>query len=233
MYRLLISCLLAATCALGLAGCSGDSGPDLTPAQVAHRLQTAKKRLDSSGSVRLTLSTDHLPKGVSGVKHAAGVATHAPAFRGTITLAATGLFDGQDVDVVSVGGQVYAQTPFSTSFIRVDPADFDAPDPAALMSTDTGLSTLLTSATHLSAEDQQRVGKDVVSTFAGSVPGASVARIFPSASSARPFHATFVVDNENRVRGVTVTGPFYRDRPPVTYHVGLFSSEEPVAISAP
>lgn len=234
MHRLLIICLLAGLTGLGATACTGDdveSGAG--PEQVADRLQAAKRLLDQAGSIRLTLRTDRLPEGVNGITKAAGVATHAPAFRGTITVAAPGLFDGQSVDVVAVDGVVYAQTPFSSSFIRVDPADFNAPDPATLMQSDRGLSTLLTEATDLAEADQRRDGKDIVSTYTGSVPGTAVAGIFPSASGDRPFDVTFTVDQDARLRGAQVTGPFYRGRPAVTYHLGVFPSAQQVEITAP
>ncbi len=139
MHRLLTFCLLVALTGLSATACTGgDDEPGASPAQVAERLQAAKRLLDQAGSIRLTLRTDRLPEGVNGITKAAGVATHAPAFRGTITVAASGLFDGQSVDVVAVDGRVYAQTPFSSSFIRVDPTDFNAPDPATLMQADRG-----------------------------------------------------------------------------------------------
>jgi lipoprotein LprG len=233
VHRLLIICLLAALTGFGATACTGDDEPGASPAQVADRLQAAKRLLDQAGSIRLTLRSDRLPEGVNGITKAAGVATHAPAFRGTITVAAAGLFDGQSVDVVAVDGVVYAQTPFSSSFIRVDPADFSAPDPATLMQPGRGLSTLLTEATDLAEADQRRDGKDIVSTYTGSVPGSAVARIFPSASSERPFDVTFTVDQDDRLHGARVTGPFYRGRPAVTYRVGVFPSDQRVEITAP
>jgi lipoprotein LprG len=174
-----------------------------------------------------------LPEGVNGITEAAGVATHAPAFRGTITLTGSGLFDGQSVDVVAVGGAVYAQTPFSSSFIRVQPDDFDAPDPATLMAADTGLSALLTAAGELAETDRRREGKDVVSRYTGRVPGSAVRRIFPSASANRSFAVTFTVDDSDRLRGAEITGPFYRGSPPVSYRVGVFPSDQSVEITPP
>jgi lipoprotein LprG len=235
VHRTLTRCLV--TLLLGLlvmvaTGCTG-GGPETTPAQIAHRLDAAKRALDRSASIRLTLRTDGLPAGVDGITKVAGVASHAPAFRGTIMLAGGGFLDGQSVDVVAIGGDVYAKTPFSSSFIRVDPADFDAPDPSSLMRADGGLSTLLAEATQLSETGQRRQGDLVVSTYSGSVPGASVARIFPSASPDRPFEATFSVDDDDQLHGAELTGPFYRGKPAVTYHLGVVGSDEPVKITRP
>lgn len=230
--RLLTCCLLSVVVGLGASACTGgDSGA--SSEELAGRLAAAKQDLDRAASVDLSLHTNRLPQGVDGVTDAKGVATHDPAFEGTITIAATGLFDGQTVEVVAVGGDVFAQTPFSSSFIRVDPADFNAPDPAALMDPDTGLSTLLSEATDLSQAGEERQGDQVLTSISGTVPGAAVGRIFPSAATEEPFDVTFFLDGDDRLRRAEVTGPFYAGAPPVTYDITVEPSDEPVEITAP
>lgn len=231
MRRLLIPSLVALLAGLGTTACTG--GDDESARTLRDRLGAAKRTLDQAASIDLTLSTERLPAGVDGITEADGVATHAPAFRGKITIAAGGLFDGQTVDVVAVGGDVYAQTPFSSAFIRVDAADFNAPDPARLMDTDTGLSTLLTATTRLSEGGQQREGGRVLTSLTGRVPGAAVARVFPSASARRPFDVTFWLDGDDRLHHAEVAGPFYAGAPPVTYDLAVQASDEPVEITAP
>jgi lipoprotein LprG len=224
----LLAGLVAVLLAAGCTGGSGDSA-----AALGDRLSAAKHTLDQAASIDLTLRTERLPRGVDGITEAAGVATHAPAFRGQITVAAGGLFDGQQVEVVAVDGDVYAQTPFSSSYLRVDPADFNAPDPATLLDPDTGLSTLLSEATDLSEAGQERAGEDVLTAVEGTVPGSVVARVYPSASQSRPFEVTFWLDDSDRLRRAAVTGPFYAGSPPVTYHLTVLASDEPVKITAP
>ena len=58
-------------------------------------LAAAADTLAATSGVDLTLSTDDLPEGVSGITEADGIATNAPAFEGTITV----IFAGQSVDV--------------------------------------------------------------------------------------------------------------------------------------
>jgi lipoprotein LprG len=225
--------LCAAVLASGVvSGCTGNGSAESAQA-LGERLRTAKQTLDQAASIDLTLRAERLPPQVDGIREAAGVATHTPAFRGRITIAASGLFDGQTVQVVAVGGRVYAQTPFSSSFIRVDPADFNAPDPAALMSADTGLSTLLTQARGLSSGGEERDGEQVLTSVSGEVPGEAVARTFPSAAAARPFDATFWVDGDDRLRRAELTGPFYSGSPPVTYELTLEASDRRVEITPP
>jgi lipoprotein LprG len=220
-----LAVLLALTL-MAVSGCTGGSGE--SAAVLGERLRSAKQALDHAASIDLRLRADRLPAGVSGISEASGVATHAPAFRGRITLAGTGLLDGQSVAVVAVGGQVYAQTPFSSSFIRVDPAAFDAPDPARLMDPGSGLSTLLTSASGLSS-----AGEEVLTAVAGRVPAAAVARVFPSATGGRPFEATFWLDGGDRLRRAEVTGRFYGGSPPVTYDIEVQASDRRLRIDAP
>jgi len=213
-----------------LAGCSGgsDSG-----APLPQRLAAAKRTLDRAASIDLTLRAQRLPASVSGIRQASGVATHAPAFRGTITIAASGLLDGQTVSVVAVDDRVYARMPFTSSYVEVDPADFNAPDPAGLMDARTGLSALLSAATDLSAAGEERQGDDVLTAVSGKVPGATVTGVFPSASPRRPFDATFWLDGDDRLRRAEVTGPFYGDGPAVTYEILVTASDEPVQITPP
>jgi lipoprotein LprG len=213
-----------------LGACSGGAS-DATP--LPERLTSAKRSLDKAASIDLTLRAQRLPAGVAGIRQATGVATHSPAFRGKITIAATGLLDGQTVSVVAVGGRVYAQMPFTSSYIEVDPSDFNAPDPARLMDARTGLSTLLSSASDTSVTGQEREGDEVLTAVSGTVPGDTVARIFPSASAQQPFDATFWLDGDDRLRRAAVSGPFYGDSPAVTYEIQVRASDKQVQITAP
>jgi len=228
--RALVTALSALAVLTVLAGCTGGSG-DETP--VPERLAAAKRSLDGAASIDLTLRAPRLPGGVAGIRQASGVVTHAPAFRGSITIAADGLLDGQTVSVVAVENRVFAQMPFTSSFIEVDPAEFNAPDPARLMDARSGLSTLLSTATDPSVTGEERDGDQVLTAVSAKVPGDTVAGIFPSASARRPFDATFWLDGDDRLRRAEVTGPFYADAPAVTYEIRLQASDKPVQITPP
>ena len=91
--------------------------------------------------MQLSLSSEDLPEGMTGLKAAEGVGTHAPAFDGTITVVLAGT--DFEVPVVAVDGTVYAQIPLTPGWSDVDPAEYGAPDPATLMSPDAGFSSLL------------------------------------------------------------------------------------------
>jgi lipoprotein LprG len=124
-----------------------------------------------------------------------------------------------DASVVAVHGTVHAKLPFSLRFVTIDPADYGAPDPAQLMSSRSGLSSLLTSAAHVEQGRQLRQGKVVLRSYTGTVPGRAVAAVLPSASAQAAFDATFTVTDQQRLTKAVLTGPFYPGAGDVTYTV--------------
>jgi lipoprotein LprG len=214
---------------LGVAGCSsGGRTAEQTPEE---RLAAAKTALDDTSGVRIALAADALPKGVSGLLAADGIGTHDPAFEGTIKVSAGGIT--ADAEVVAVDGVVHAKLPFTTEFVEIDPADYGAPDPAELMSTVGGLSSLLTAAEDVEEGTQVRNGDDVLSRFTGTVPGNAVATLIPSASPDADFDAELTLDDDDRATKVVLTGPFYPDVAEVTYTVELLEYGVEKQITAP
>lgn len=199
---------------VALAGCSGAEEPRLNPRKT---LAAAKRNLDATSGVRIGLSTDTLPQGVDGLLTADGIGTHDPAFDGRIKVSASGVT--ADAEVVAVTGKVYAKLPFTSRFVPIDPGDYGAPDPADLMSTDGGLSSLLTSATDVERDDEVREGETVLSSYTATVPGTAVAAVIPSASRAESFDATFTVSDAERLGKAVLRGPFYPRAEDVTYTI--------------
>ncbi len=215
MLRSALGTALAAAL-LTLTGCSGDQeeGADQrTPEEV---MRQAKATLDETSGVAITLEGQDLPEGLAAIRAAEGVGTHAPAFEGTLTVTLAG--QDFEVPVVAVDGKVYAQLPLTPGWSDVDPAEYGAPDPARLMSTDEGLSALLTATTGLARGESVRGGEDnreVLTEYTGSVPGDVVANVIPSASG--DFDAAYTVTDEGELRTARLTGVFYRDTEPMTY----------------
>ena len=198
-----------------LAACSdGDAAEELSPEE---RMAAAKTALDETPGVHVVLATDDLPAGVNGLLAADGIGTHAPAFEGDIQVSAGGLT--AKAAVIAVDGTVWAVLPFTTDYAEIDPADYTAPDPAQLMSTDGGLSSLLTSVEELDAGKDVRDGKEVLSTFSGTLPGDVVAGVIPSAQADADFDATFTLDDGNQLSRVVMTGPFSPKADAVTYTI--------------
>jgi lipoprotein LprG len=204
-----------------LAGCSGGdtaAAGDQSPEEV---LATAADTLATTSGVELTLATDDLPSGVSGILRADGVATSKPAFEGDITV----LFAGQSVEVpvVAVDGVVHAQLPFTSGYQEIDPGDYGAPDPARLVSKDAGFGSLLGVTEDVEEGDSVRGGADnteVLTTYTGTVPGAAMKKVIPSASG-EDFDAEYLVSQEGELRQAVLTGVFYPDSAEMTYTVDL------------
>lgn len=208
--------LVAMVVPLAACGDDGGGGSDETPEEV---LAAAKEALDDTSGVTLSLSTDELPAEVDGVLDAKGVATHAPAFEGDLTVVVNGL--DVDVPVVSVDGTVWAQLPFTTEFAEVNPADYGAPDPAQLMDPDTGLSAWLVEATGIEEGERVRDGRIVLSSYTGSLPGEVVDGSIPAADEAADFPVTFQIDEDGLLRTVEISGPFYGAGNTVDYTFGV------------
>jgi len=217
---------------LALVGCSGEETPvgeDTTPEEV---MALAKKTLDETSGVRLDLRTDEVPTGVTGISAATGVGTHAPAFDGTLTV----ILGGQpfEVPVIAVDGTVWAQIPLTPGWSDVDPADYGAPDPLQLMSTDAGFSSLLTNTTGLEEGESVRGGEnneEVLTEYTGTLPASVVSNVIPSASG--DFDATYTISAEGELRTVELTGVFYPETDPITYTIGFDDYGIEPDISAP
>lgn len=223
---------LATGVLLTLTGCSDDASSvsdGKTPDEV---MALAKKTLDETSGVSLTLEADALPDGVSAISAAAGVGTHAPAFDGELTV----MLGPQafDVPVIAVDGLVYAQVPLVPGWSDVDPADYGAPDPAQLMSTDAGFSSLLPATDGVKEGESVRGGannEEVLTEFSGTVPGDVVSNVIPSASG--DFDATYTISAAGELRTAELTGVFYPDTEPMTYTIGFDDYGTEPDITAP
>jgi lipoprotein LprG len=209
---LIVACILA----FSACGDADSNEADATPQQV---LTEAKKQLDETAGLHLSLTTKDLPDGVQGITEATGVATSAPAFEGTISI----IFAGQSVEVpvIAVDGTVFAQIPLTVGWSDVDPADYGAPDPAGLVSPETGFSSLLAATEEPTKGDPVRGGADnneILTEYTGTVPGAAMKLVIPSATG-DSFDAAYSITDKGELREATLTGEFYADSGPMTYTV--------------
>jgi lipoprotein LprG len=216
---------------LSVSACSDDSssGGRGDPTEV---LAEAKQTLDETSGVAITLSTDDLPDGVTGVLEAEGVGTHAPAFEGTITVPLSGTRFA--VPVVAVDDKVYAEIPLTLGWQEIDPAEYGAPDPARLMSPDAGFSTLLSETTDVEEGESVRGGEDnseVLTEYTGTVSGDVAQNIIPTASG--DFDATYTITDDGELREARLTGVFYEDAAPMTYTVTFEDYGSEPDITAP
>lgn len=226
---LLVSLLLA----LGLAasGCSSDS--ELEGKDVGEVLATASDLLVETQGLNLSLTTDDLPAGVTGITSAVGVATDAPAFEGDLKIRLSG--NVFDVPVVAVDGTVWAQIPLTPGWSDVDPADYGAPDPSLLISPDQGFATLLQEVQDAEQGDQQRGGVDnaeVLTRYTGTIDGPVMENVIPS-SAGDTFDVVFLITEEGELRRAELTGIFYADSEEMTYSVELTDYGTTQEITAP
>lgn len=226
MMRRLLALLTIGALGFALAGCGSSTSPSQP---VADRLQAAKAFIDNTKALNFSLSTTAVPKSATAVLSATGVGTHQPGFQGTIKVAFSGL--PTNVPVVAVDGKVWAQIfgPWQV----IDPKQYGAPDPAALMSTTTGISSLLTAATGLDKGKQTREGSSIVTTYTGSVTGAVVGTLIPIATASATFTVTFSLTADNHLEKATITGPFFEGAGNTTYSVTLTSCADCKPVVAP
>ncbi len=164
--------------------------------------------------------------------NARGAGNPSPAFKGSIGV----VLNGQtfDVPVVALDGKVWAQIPLTTGWSDIDPADYNAPDPAKLLATDGGFSSLLTAASDVKQGETVRGGtdnKDLLTTYTGTLDEATMGSIIPTASG--EFDAIFHIDDTEHVREMELTGVFYPGSAPMTYLVEFSAYDSAVQISAP
>lgn len=227
--------ILTAVSVLLLTGCSGSSdGSDTTDDgsdELQARLATAKKALDSAETITISLATKSLPDGITGLLSAKGKGNHSPAFDGTVKVVTGGA--SLSAAVIAVDGKVYARTDLAPTFLTIDPASLKAPDPAALLSADDGISRILVRTDDLAEDGQTRDGSDILTTIKGTLPGDVVRTIIPSAAADETFTVAYRLDDDDQLRDATLAGQFYPTGGSVTYTVALSTSDSPVTVKAP
>lgn len=228
-HQLAAAALVAALATVG--GCTGGDDSqqrELTPVQ---RLAAAKTTLDQASTVHLTLTSQGVPSGASGVTAADGVGAHPPAFKGTFKVTLRGI--PADAELTSVGGEVWAKLPFVPGTTKIDPKTFGIPDPAALFSPDKGLTNLLPQTQSPTAGAQTRKGSEVLTPISGTLPGRAVHDLFMTGDPNGTFQATYSLTAANQLRDVTLTGPFFGSGSTSTYSLSLDQYNKPATITKP
>jgi lipoprotein LprG len=228
--------LVAVLVSVLLAGCtrsktpaaagSSSAGPD-----AAATLATAKKTLDAASALHFTLTSDDSKKGATALVGGQGDIARPDSFSGSLDVLVAG--QRLRVKVVSVQRTVYAQL-FSSSWAKVDPAQFGFHDPGTFMAPQGGLGDLLSTATNPRLTGEKRRGSEVLRMVAAEVPGSTVARVLTTRDASRAVPAVFGVDiATGQLREATLTGPFFDPSTTSTYTVVLEKYGEQVDIRAP
>lgn len=222
--------LLAAT------GCSDDapSATGDTKDEAVALLTDAKKTLDETASVHVTIAGRDLPDGAQALQKADGVATHAPAFKGTLTVRTAGT--SLEAQVIAVGNKVYAKPSFSPKFLEFSPAQLKAlgaPDPALLLDPARGITSILPALADPAVKGESRQGSAVLTEVTGTIKGSTLTAIFPGAPADSAFPVTFKIDKSaKRLVTATISGPFYGEQTS-SYDVTLDRYGETVEITKP
>ena len=233
--------LLAAPVVLGLAlgglsACSDDDGTRTAGRRRSAEevLAAAKKSLDETSGVNISLTTKDLPNGVTGITAADGTGVHPSAFEGTFKLSVSGL--PADAEVIAVDGKTYAKNSLLLpDWTEIDPADYGAPDPAKLMDPDGGFSGLLASAEEVEEGDSVRGGEDnkeIFTEYTGTISSDAVEALIPAAEG--DFSFTYTISDDDELREAVIKGAFYgEDEGDVTYTLTLDDYGTEKDITAP
>lgn len=231
---------LAAATVLALTACSDDEEP--TPEQestttaaptAADRLEQARGVLTDAGSVHLVMTSANLPEQTSAyIIGAEGSGTmDPPAFAGTITAKISGI--QAEVPTIAVGDTLYVKLPFAPDYISTAPEVLNVPDPARLFDVEEGLVSFLSETVDPAFGEQTRVGREVVQTVVGTVPGQAVIDLLYAGDADAEFDVVYgLVEETWQVRTVEITGPFYPQQES-TYTVTLDQYGTPVTVTAP
>lgn len=225
---LLLAMLLAAGL---LSACGGEKETTKAEKSPSEVLTTAKAELDEASSWRLSMSTTSVPESGDAVLAADGVGTHAPAWKGEVKVLFGGL--NATVPVVAVDGKVFAKLPLTPSYAPIKVSDFNAPDPADFMDPDIGVSSLLADIDGLEKTGQRRSGSQVLTTYEGTLPGARVVTIIPSAARSGTYPVVVGINPAGQVSTVSVTGTFFKASGDVTYDLEISDYGQDVKITAP
>lgn len=222
--------LLALALALAVTGCGGEEKKE-KGADPQTVLNGAKQKFDDASSVHFTMKTDSEPTSGDAVLGADGTLTHQPAFEGKVKV----LFKGFDTEIpiVAVNGKVYAKLPLTPAYATIDPAEYGAPDPADFADPESGISGLLLRLEGLESKGERRQGKQVLTTYAGTLSGSLVKPVIPSANESGDYATEVGIDDAGRIATLKVTGDFFSGSGDVTYDLAFDDYDENVTIEKP
>jgi len=231
--RLLAAPVVLGLALAGLSACSEDEGGG-SDDNAEEALAAAKKSLDDTSGVKITMSTEDLPNGVTGITSAEGTGVHPSAFEGTFKLSVSGL--PADAEVIAVDGTTYAKNSLLLpEWTEIDPSDYGAPDPAKLMDPDGGFSGLLAAAEDVETGDSVRGGEDnkeVFTEYTGTIASDAVEALVPTAEG--DFDFTYTISDDDELREAVLKGAFYgEDEGEVTYTLNLDDYGTEKEITAP
>lgn len=211
------------------AGACGSSGGTQSPLAL---LASARKAVDATPGVHFKLSSRNIPATGTTLTGGEGDLTRPGQLKATFQVSLGGL--PANVNLIEVGGKLYAELPFSTGYKPTSPSEFGLGDPAALLNPKTGVSGLLTTLSHPTSAGQTRYNGELLDQVSGTVPGTAVTGFLPDVDTSQPVKLTFGIDpSTHQVRTVQAVGPFASAKVASVYTVVLTKYGESVKITAP
>ena len=209
-----------------LAGC-GSPPPD------AHTLLgDAKKSVDASRTVHFKLSSSNAQSSSTALVGGDGTAARPDGFAGQLNVSIQGLII--TIKIASVGGVFYVQLPFSTTWTVARADQYGFGDPAQLINTDHGLTSLLAEAKSPALGEQDRYNGELLYEVTCRLPGADVARLLTSADPTQDDTAVIGISaDSHQLRRVVLTGPFFDKNKSSTYTLVLDNYGANVTVTAP
>ena len=211
----------------GLVACGQPEGSALT------LLTKAKSLLDSAGSVHFALASSGA-RSDSGVTLLGGYGDiqRPDAFTGTLNIVIAGYTTS--VAAVSKHGTFYIRNPIDQQFETADPTMYGFADPARLMDTKTGLSSLLLECTDVSQHGDDRNAGELLHELSCTLPGAAVQALLTDAAPDQTVPATVgIAAGNGQLRRVVLTGPFYNSTSTTTFTLVVDNYGENVTITPP
>ncbi len=216
-----------------LAGCT--SSPSARGASPRTLLAQAKSVLDATPAVHFSLSSAGVQGPGLALVGGAGDVARPAAFDGSLRLSQSGA--SLDVKVISVGGKVYAQLPFSRGYTLTNPSQFGLSDPGRLIDPQTGITSLLTSAGAAVTGPSDRYQGEVLDEVDVTLPATAVASVLGTSQRSGEVKATVGIDPvSHQLRRVVLTGPLDQSidqSQDVTYTLVLEHYGERLTIAPP
>lgn len=224
--------------AVTLTGCSSTGGKKAAQTTAgqspAQTLAAVKKVIDATSGFHLDVTSKDVPSTASGLLTVSGDGSHAPAFKGDLTVQIAGA--SAKVPVVAVDGSVYAKLPIAPTFTTINPSTYGAPDPNVLLSSGPGgLSSLLPATQGAKIGAQQRNGSETVRVITGTLPSSAVRKTlgFGKDSTGLSYAVQYQIASNNELRQVQLTGPFFEAGGQTAYLLKLTKYGEKVNVTKP
>ena len=220
---------LLCVAALVVTACSSGGSSGTSPESLVSQ---AKATLDATSGLHFQLTSEGAPKKGTVLVGGSGDVARPDGFQGKLQVQTAGLM--LSVDVISVGGTVWIRPPLTVKYSTADPHKYGFADPGKLLDPQSGISSLLSRFTSITAAGHDRFRGEKLEEVDVTLPGSAVADVLTSADKTQPVHGGLGINPSNhQLRRAVLTGPFLRKDVQTTFTIVLDNYGEHPTISAP